>query len=71
MSITQIERYKEFLSRPTSTIKEKSLSSSDIDALIATGEDVVVSIMKDDKKSSEDKETAQSALKWIQSDKKT
>ena len=36
-----------------------------------TGEEVVKSIMKDDKKTSEDKTTAQSVLKWIQAVKKT
>ena len=72
MSQSHIQRYSEFLSRPTSSpLPEKNLSASDIDALIAKGEEVVKSIMKDDKKSSEDKTTAQSVLKWIQSVKKT
>jgi len=39
--------------------------------LIAKGEEVVKSIKNDDKMSSENKETAQSVLEWIQSVKKT
>ena len=68
MSQSHIQRYSEFLSRPTSSpLPEKNLSASDIDALIAKGEEVVKSIMRDNKKTSEEKKTAQSVLKWIQS----
>ncbi len=72
MSQSHIQRYSEFLSRPTSSpLPEKNLSASDIDALIAKGEEVVKSIMRDNKKTSEEKKTAQSVLKWIQSVKST
>jgi len=68
MSQSHIQRYSEFLSRPTSSpLQEKSLSDSDIDALIAKGEEVVKAIMRDDEKSTEEKKTAQSVLSWIQS----
>ena len=41
MSQSHIQRYADFISRPTSSpLLEKSLSDSDIDALIAKGEDV-------------------------------
>ena len=67
-----IQRYADFISRPTSSpLQEKSLSSSDIDALIAKGEEVVKAIMRDDEKTSEEKKTAQSVLSWIQSVKST
>ena len=72
MSQSHIQRYSEFLSRPTSSpLPEKNLSASDIDALIAKGEEVVKSIMRDDKKSSEEKKTAKSVLSWIKSVKST
>ena len=72
MSNSHILKYSEFLSRPTSSpLPEKNLSASDIDALIAKGEEVVKSIMRDNKKTSEEKKTAQSVLSWIQSVKKT
>ena len=73
MSQSHIQRYAEFLARPTSSspLPEKNLSASDIDALIAKGEEVVKSIMRDNKKTSEEKKTAQSVLKWIQSVQKT
>ena len=67
-----IQRYSEFLSRPTSSpLPEKSMTASDIDALIAKGEEVVKAIMRDDEKTSEEKKTAQSVLSWIQSVKST
>ena len=72
MSQSHIQRYADFISRPTSSpLPEKNLSASDIDALIAKGEEVVKSIMSDNKKTSEEKKTAQSVLSWIQSVKST
>ena len=72
MSQSHMQRYSEFLARPTSSpLPEKNLNASDIDALIAKGEGVVKSIMRDNKKTSEEKKTAQSVLKWIQSVKST
>ena len=72
MSQSHIQRYSEFQSRPTSSpLPEKNLSASDIDALIAKGEEVVKSIMRDNKKTSEEKKTAQSVLSWIKSVKST
>ena len=47
------------------------MTASEIDALIAKGEEVVKSIMRDDEKTSEEKKTAQSVLSWIQSVKST
>ena len=67
-----IQRYSEFLSRPTSSpLPEKFMTTSDIVALIAKGEEVVKAIMRDDEKTSEEKKTAQSVLSWIQSVKST
>ena len=72
MSQSHIQRYSEFLSRPTSSpLPEKSMTASEIDALIAKGEEVVKAIMRDDEKTSEEKKTAQSVLSWIQSVKST
>ena len=47
------------------------MTASEIDALIAKGEEVVKAIMRDDEKTSEEKKTAQSVLSWIQSVKST
>ncbi len=66
MSITQIERYKEFLSRSTSTIKEKYLSKSEVSQLIKHTEDAVKKLLRDPKKSAEDKSDAEEVLQWIQ-----
>ena len=66
MSITQIERYKEFLSRSTSTIKEKYLSKSEVSQLIKHTEDAVKKLLRDPKKSSEVKSDAKEVLQWIQ-----
>ena len=72
MSQSHIQRYSEFLSRPTSSpLPEKSMTASEIDALIAKGEEVVKAIVRDDEKTSEEKKTAQSVLSWIQSVKST
>ena len=72
MSQSHIQRYADFISRSTSSsLPEKSMTASEIDALIAKGKEVVNAIMRDDEKSTEEKKTAQSVLKWIQSVKKT
>jgi hypothetical protein len=66
MSNSQIERYKEFLSRPTSTIKEKYLSKSEVSQLIKDTEDAVKKLLRDPKKSVQDKSDAREVLQWIQ-----
>ena len=72
MSQSHIKRYVDFLALPTSSpLPEKNLNASDIDALIAKGEEVVKSIMRDNKKTSGEKKTAKSVLSWIQSIKST
>ena len=72
MSQSHIQRYTDFISRPTSSpLPEKSMTASEIDALIAKGKEVVKAIMRDDEKSTEEKKTAQSVLSWIQSVKST
>ena len=72
MSQSHIQRYADFISRPTSSpLPEISMRTSEIDALIAKCEEVVKAIMRDDEKTSEEKKTAQSVLSWIQSVKST
>ena len=66
-----IQRYSEFLSRPTSTIKEKYLSKSEVTKLINHTEDAVRRLLSDPKRSIEDKSDAEEVLKWIQDVKGT
>ena len=66
MSNSHIQRYKEFLSRPTSTIKEKYLSKSEVTKLINHTENAVRRLLSDTKRSVEDKSDAEEVLSWIQ-----
>ena len=61
-----IQRYSEFLSRPTSTIKEKYLSKSEVTKLINHTENAVRRLLSDPKRSVEDKSDAEEVLSWIQ-----
>ena len=66
MSHSHIQRYSEFLSRPTSTIKEKYLSKSEVTKLINHTENAVRRLLSDPKRSVEDKSDAEEVLSWIQ-----
>ena len=66
-----IQRYSEFLSRPTSTIGEKYLTKSEVSRLITHTENAVRKLLRDPKKSSEDKSDAKQVLSWIQDVKGT
>ena len=71
MSNSHIQKYSEFLSRPTSTIKEKYLSKSEVNKLINHTENAVRRILRNPKRSSEDKSDAKEVLSWIQDVKGT
>ena len=71
MSNSHIQRYSEFLSRPTSTIKEKYLSKSEVTKLINHTENAVRRLLSDSKRSVEDKSDAEEVLSWIQDVKGT
>ena len=71
MSNSHIQKYSEFLSRPTSTIKEKYLSKSEVTKLINHTENAVRRLLSDPKRSSEDKSDAKQVLSWIQDVKGT
>ena len=71
MSQSHIQRYSEFLSRPTSTIKEKYLSKSEVTKLINPTENAVRRLLSDPKRSVEDKSDAEEVLSWIQDVKGT
>ena len=71
MSNSHILKYSEFLSRPTSTIKEKYLSKSEVTKLINHTENAVRKLLSDPKRSVEDKSDAEKVLKWIQDVKGT
>ena len=66
-----IQRYSEFFSRPTSTIKEKYLSKSEVSRLINHTENAVRRLLSDPKRSVEDKSDAEEVLSWIQDVKGT
>ena len=71
MSQSHIQRYSEFLSRPTSTIKEKYLSKSEVTKLINHTENAVRRLLSDPKRSVEDKSDAEQVLTWIRDVKGT
>jgi hypothetical protein len=71
MSNSHIQRYSEFLSRPTSTIKEKYLSKSEVTKLINHTENAVRRLLSDPKRSVEDKSDAEEVLSWIRDVKGT
>ena len=68
---SHIQRYSEFLSKPTSTIKEKYLSKSEVTKLINHTENAVRRLLSDPKRSVEDKSDAEEVLQWIQGVKET
>ena len=65
MNSNLVEQTTKFLSRPTSTLKEKSLKDSEIEDLIDKTEVAVEKILKDRKRDEEDRETAKEVRKWI------
>ena len=71
MSKSSIQRYEEFLSRPTSIINEKNLTKSQVTKLINHTENAVRKLLRDPKRSSEDKSDAKQVLSWIQDVKGT
>ena len=66
-----IQRYSEFLSRPTSTFGEKYLTKSEVSRHITHTENAVRKLLRDPKRSSEDKSDAKQVLSWIQDVKGT
>ena len=66
-----IQRYSEFLSRPTFTIGEKYLTKSEVSRLITHTENSVRKLLRDPKRSVEDKSDAEEVLSWIQDVKGT
>ena len=62
MSNSHIQRYSEFLSRPTSTIKEKYLTKSEVTKLINHTENAVRKLLSDPKRSVEDKSDAEKSF---------
>ena len=66
MSNSHILKYSEFLSRHTSTIKEKYLSMSEVTKLINHTENAVRRLLSDPKRSVEDKSDAEQVFVWIQ-----
>ena len=71
MNSNLVEQTTKFLSRPTSTLKEKSLKDSEIVDLIDKTEVAVEKILKDRKRDEEDRETAKEVRKWIRDVRKT
>ena len=67
----EMTSYTNLLSRPTSTIGERYFSKSEITKLINHTENAVRKILRNPKRSSEDKSDAKSVLSWIQDVKGT
>ena len=67
----EMTNYTNLLSIPTSTIGERYFSKSEITKLINHTENAVRKILRNPKRSSEDKSDAKSVLSWIQSVKDT
>ena len=67
----EMTSYTNLLSRPTSTIGERYFSKSEITKLINHTENAVRRILRNPKRSSEDKSDAKSVLSWIQDVKGT
>ena len=67
----EMTSYTNLLSKPTSTIGERYFSKSEITKLINHTENAVRKILRNPKRSSEDKSDAKSVLSWIQDVKGT
>jgi hypothetical protein len=67
----EMTSYTNLLSRPTSTIGERYFSKSEITKLINHTENAVRKILRNPKRSGEEKSDAKSVLSWIQSVKDT
>ena len=67
----EMTNYTNLLSRPTSTIGERYFSKSEITKLINHTENAVRKILRNPKRSGEEKSDAKSVLSWIQSVKDT
>lgn len=66
-----IQKYSEFLSRPTSTIGEKYLNKSQVSKLISHTENAVQKLLRDPNRSPADKSDAEEVLSWIRDVKDT
>ena len=66
-----IQRYSEFLSRPTSTIGEKYLTKSEVSRLISHTENAVRKLLRDPNRSPDEKSDAEQVLTWIRDVKGT
>ena len=66
-----IQRYSEFLSKPTSTIKEKYLTKSEVSRLIKHTENAVQKLLRDPNRSPDEKSDAEQVLTWIRDVKGT
>ena len=71
MSNSHIQRYSEFLSKPTSTIKEKYLTKSEVSRLIKHTENAVRKLLRDPNRSPDEKSDAEQVLTWIRDVKGT
>ena len=71
MSNSHIQRYSEFLSKPTSTIKEKYLTKSEVSRLIKHTENAVQKLLRDPNRSPDEKSDAEQVLTWIRDVKGT
>ena len=67
----EMTNYTNLLSRPTSTIGERYFSKSEITKLINHTENAVRKVLRNPKRSGEEKSDAKSVLTWIQSVKDT
>ena len=67
----EMTNYTNLLSRPSSTIGERYFSKSEITKLINHTENAVRKVLRNPKRSGEEKSDAKSVLSWIQSVKDT
>ena len=67
----EMTNYTNLLSRPTSTIGERYFSKSEITKLINPTENAVRKVLRNPKRSGEEKSDAKSVLTWIQDVKGT
>ena len=69
--MNEMTNYTNLLSRPSSTIGERYFSKSEITKLINHTENAVRKVLRNPKRSGEEKSDAKSVLSWIQSVKDT
>ena len=66
-----VEQTARFISRIRPPVQEKSLSDAEIEDLLDMGKEVATAILKDTKKSDEERETARDVMSWIREVRKT